>query len=336
MSYLGTPCSIGRTITSKFGGSSSTINEAYVAANASSLGTTSPMLTTRPDFSSETDIRKARPSSTNPSSTNIGRNNIQHSNSSSALRPSDSYHQVTYVPQSSLPPTTNPPPPPPPPRSQSVHPIPSCISDSLSTLSLANRPPSTNIYASTTSLSSTTSGGTTTTTQIPNKGTGTTHVPLTRKSITEYANRTFRVIFSDDSAMIIREDSPDGQIFIDAQGKRYSFDRRQPHQPEAIQERLALFYQNDPDSVEYATSIITRLVLSETYFCALFFLLLFAKKQVCYYFLFHSICLSLLFLIIRIRLLFLFSLFLRTHTLLKNKILKYRNIIIRMCLYSFS
>jgi hypothetical protein len=206
------------------------------------------MLTARPDFSSETDIRKTRTSSTNPSSTNIGRNNIQHSTSSSALRPSDSYHQVTYLPQSSTLSTTNPP------RSQSVHPISSCIPDSLSTSSLSNRPSSTNIYASTTSLNSTTSGGTTTATQIPVKGLGTTHVPLTRKSITEYSNRTFRVIFSDDSTMIIREDSPDGQIFIDAQGKRYSFDRRQPHQPEAIQERLALFYQNDPDLVEYATS----------------------------------------------------------------------------------
>lgn len=72
-------------------------------------------------------------------------------------------------------------------------------------------------------------------------------VPLTRKSITEYSNRTFRVVFSDDSVMIIREDSPDGQIFIDTQGKSYSFDRRQPHQPETIQERLALFYQNEHD-----------------------------------------------------------------------------------------
>jgi len=75
-------------------------------------------------------------------------------------------------------------------------------------------------------------------------------IALTRKSITEYPNRTFRVIFSDDSIMIIREDSPDGQIFIDTQGKRYSFDRRQAHQPEAIQERLALFYQNEHDLAE--------------------------------------------------------------------------------------
>jgi hypothetical protein len=216
------------------------------------------MLSTRPDFSSETDIRKSRALSitpANPSSSNAGRNNIQHSISSSALRTSDYHHQVTYAPQSNVPTTINPP------RSQSVHPLSTHIPSSSSASSLSNRPtPSTtninNIHASTTSLSSTASGGTTTTMapQITGKGLGTNNIPLTRKSITEYANRTFRVIFSDDSAMIIREDSPDGQIFIDNQGKRYSFDRRQQHQPEAIQERLALFYQNEHDLVEYTTS----------------------------------------------------------------------------------
>lgn len=207
------------------------------------------MLSGRPDFSSETDLRKSRASSTAAVSAGIGRNHIQHSTSSSALRTSDYQHHVTYLPQPSVPAAN-------PLRSQSVHPTSSYIPDSLSTLSLSNRPPPTaNIYASTTSLSSTASGGTATiTTQISGKGSGPAHVPLTRKSITEYSNRTFRVIFSDDSVMIIREDSPDGQIFIDAQGKRYSFDRRQPQQPEAIQQRLALFYQNDPDSAEYATS----------------------------------------------------------------------------------
>ena len=209
------------------------------------------MLTVRPDFSSETDVRKSRASSTN-STTNIARNHIQHSTSSSALRTSDYPQQVAYLPQT-LPTTTNITNP----RSQSVH-----IPESLSTSSLSNRPPppptttnNTNIYASTTSLSSTASGGTATiTTQISGKGLGSVPTPLTRKSITEYSNRTFRVIFSDDSVMIIREDSPDGQIFIDAQGKRYSFDRRQPQQPEAIQERLALFYQNEHDSSDYVTS----------------------------------------------------------------------------------
>ena len=54
--------------------------------------------------------------------------------------------------------------------------------------------------------------------------------------------------------MIIREDCPDGQIFIDTQGKRYLFDRRQQHQPEAIQERLALMHQDNEHDVEYPTS----------------------------------------------------------------------------------
>jgi hypothetical protein len=205
------------------------------------------MLSTRPDFSSEIDIRKARAPSTTPyipSAASIGRNNIQHSISSSALRTSDYYHQVTYSPQSSVPITNLS-------GSQSAHPSSSYIPDSLSTSSLSNRPTTTttninNIYASTTSLSSTASGGTMTI----GKGLGTNNIPLTRKSNITYSNRTFRVIFSDDSVMIIRQDFPDGQTFIDAQGKRYSFDRRQLHQPEAIQERLALFYQTEHDVVD--------------------------------------------------------------------------------------
>jgi len=208
------------------------------------------MLSTRPDFSSEIDIRKARAPSTTPyipSAASIGRNNIQHSISSSALRTSDYYHQVTYSPQSSVPITNLS-------GLQSAHPSSSYIPDSLSTSSLSNRPTTTtninNIYASTTSLSSTASGGTMTI----GKGLGTNNIPLTRKSIIAYSNRTFRVTFSDDSAMIIRQDSSDGQTFIDAQGKRYSFDRRQLHQPEAIQERLALFYQNEHDIVDYPIS----------------------------------------------------------------------------------
>lgn len=199
------------------------------------------MLTFRTDFSSETDIRKSRACAT--TSTGFVRNPIQHSTSSSALRTSDYPLQVTYQPQSS----SNPP------RSQSVH-IPEAFSTRPTTTTITTTA-NTNISASTTSLSSTASGGTTTiTTQLPGKGLGSVPTPLTRKSITEYSNRTFRVIFSDDSVMIIREDSPDGQIFIDAQGKRYSFDRRQSQQPEAIQERLALFYQNEHDSIDYVTS----------------------------------------------------------------------------------
>ncbi|CAF3066330.1 unnamed protein product [Rotaria sp. Silwood2] len=242
-----TPSSIGRTASSRFGGSSSTINEPNVVPS-SSLGTPPPILSTRPEFASDNDIRKSKnPSNTFSisSSANVGRNNIQHSNSSSALRTSDYHHQVTYIPQSSLPTTNHP-------RSQSVHPSSFYTPDTLSSSSLSNRPSSTNINknicTSTTSLNSTTSGGTT------RQGIDINKIPLTRKSITEYSNRTFRVVFSDDSVMIIRDDSPDGQIFIDAQGKSYSFDRRQPHQPAAIQERLALFYQNEHDTADYTTS----------------------------------------------------------------------------------
>jgi hypothetical protein len=54
--------------------------------------------------------------------------------------------------------------------------------------------------------------------------------------------------------MILRADCTDGQMFIDTQGKRYLFDRRQQHQPEAIQERLALMHQDQSNDVEYPTS----------------------------------------------------------------------------------
>ena len=230
---IGTPCSIGHAITSRFGGSSSTINEAYVPSS-SPLGTPSSVLSTRPDFSSETDIRKSKTApSTNSipaSSVPLGRNNIQHSTSSSALRASDYSHQVTYTPQSSSVPIPNLP------RSQSVHPSSSYNPDSLS-----NRPIN-NIYTSTTSLNSTASNGTTTT--LTGRGINTNRIPLTRKSITEYPNRTYRVIFSDDSEMIICHDYYDGQKFIDAQGKEFEFDRRDLQQSEAIQERLALFNIN--------------------------------------------------------------------------------------------
>ncbi|CAF4905349.1 unnamed protein product, partial [Rotaria sp. Silwood1] len=242
-----TPSSIGRAVSSRLSGSSSTINEPIVLPS-SSFGTPSPILSTRPEFASENDIRKSRnPSNTFSisSSTNAGRNNIQHSNSSSVLRTSDYHHQVTYIPQSSLPTTNHS-------RSQSVHPSSFYTPDTLSSSSFSNRPSSTNINnnmcTSTTSLNSITSGGPTMITT--RQGINTNKIPLTRKSITEYSNRTFHVVFSDDSVMIIRDDSPDGQIFIDAQGKSYSFDRRQPHQPEAIQERLALFYQNEHDLVD--------------------------------------------------------------------------------------
>ncbi|CAM2722413.1 unnamed protein product [Rotaria socialis] len=241
-----TPSSIGRTGLSRFGGSSSTINQSHVAPS-SSLGTSSPILSTRSEFASENDVRKVKmPSHTYsaPSSTNLTRNNIQHSSSSSTLRSSDYHHQVTYMPQSTAPVTAHP-------RSQSVHPSPFYTPDTLSSSSFSTRPSSTvmnNSSISIASLNSTANVGTTGKVMEANTA------PLTRKSITEYSNRTFRVVFSDDSVMIIRDDSPDGQIFIDPQGKSYSFDRRQPHQPEAIQERLALFYQNEHDLVSYSNS----------------------------------------------------------------------------------
>jgi hypothetical protein len=193
------------------------------------------VLSTRPEFGSETDIRKSKnPSNTNsiPSSASLGRNNIQHSISSSALRTSDYSHQVSYVPQSSVPITNHP-------RSQSVHPSSSHIPGPIPN----------NIYTSTTSLNSTASGGT-----ITGRGMNTNNFPLTQKSITEYPNRTYRVVFSDDSQMIIRDDPPDGQVFIDPQGKYHEFHRRRLNPSEAIQERLALFYQNEHDLVDYTTS----------------------------------------------------------------------------------
>ncbi|CAF3813055.1 unnamed protein product [Rotaria sordida] len=232
-----TPSSVTRTPLSRLGGSSSTINEPNVVPS-SSIDTPSPILSTRLEFASENDIRKVK----NPS-------NI-FSISSSASRMSDYHHyQVTYKPKSSIQAANQS-------RSQSVHPSSFYTPDTLSSSSFSNRPSSTNINnnmcASTASLNSITNDGTTmiTTQQVI----GTNKMPLTRKSITEYSNRTFRVVFSDDSVMIIRDDAPDGQIFIDAQGKSYSFDRRQPHQPEAIQERLALFYQNEHDLGDYTTS----------------------------------------------------------------------------------
>lgn len=177
-------------------------------------------LTTRPEFTSDIDVRRARnPSATTsvPSSNHILRNTIQHSSSSSALRTLESHYQTSYAPQASMPITI--------PRSQSSHPFQESCSLSARSVSVSSTP-----------------------TAASNA------VPLTRKSITEYSNRTFRVVFSDDSEMIIRADSHDRQIFVDAQGKRYSFDRRQPHQSEAIQERLALFYHDEQDLADHNPS----------------------------------------------------------------------------------
>jgi hypothetical protein len=202
------------------------------------------MTSTRRIFASDTDVRGTKNcSSTTPmsSSTCITNNNVHHSTSSSALRTANYHHQVTYTPQTSSS------------RPLSVHPqqisSPSYVSDNSS---LSNRQPTTttNInhnYTSSTSLNSTASGGTLTT------NTNSTN-PLGIKSIDPLLKGTYRVTFSDNSAMILRADCTDGQMFIDTQGKRYFFDRRQQHQPEAIQERLALMQQDNSTDVEYPIS----------------------------------------------------------------------------------
>ncbi|CAF3668461.1 unnamed protein product [Adineta steineri] len=222
-----TPCTNTRTVINRFGGSSTAINEPRIISS-SSFGPCTPMLSTRPEFSSDVDLRKGRNSSTSTatqSSTNILRNNIQHSNSSSTLRSNDSNPQVTYMPPSSIPITI--------PRSQSVQPY----SDSLSSSSFStNRP---------TSVSSTLTAG-----SLSGRPIGTNYKSLTRGPITKHSDGTFRVKFSDGSQLIICADSHDGQLLIDAQGKSHSFDRRQPHQSDAIQERLALFYQDESASVD--------------------------------------------------------------------------------------
>jgi hypothetical protein len=168
-----------------------------------------------------------------PSSSNIRHNNVQHSSSSSTLHGTGyPNHLVTYTPQTSLPLTA-------PPRPHAVHPSQSYIPDNLLISSLSNRQSianPNNVYASTTAIGNA------------------NNIPLTRKSIIEYPPGTYRVTFSDNSAMIIRADCTDGQVFIDTQGKRYPFDRRQQHQPDVIQERLALMYQDDHDLVAYTTS----------------------------------------------------------------------------------
>lgn len=133
-------------------------------------------------------------------------------------------------------------------RPHSVHPSSSHNTETLSYAALSNRQPMNNHYTSTTSLNSTASGGTTTTTlTTANDNQSIRTAPLTRKAIFQHSQGTYRVTFSDNSAMIIRADCTDGQMFIDSQGKKYLFDRRQPEQPEPIQERLALMYQDDQE-----------------------------------------------------------------------------------------
>ncbi len=242
----GSACSIGRSLSQQFGGSSSTVNELCIAPSTS-VGTPLSMTSTRRIFASDTDVRGTKNSSSaSPmsSSASIANSNVHHSTSSSTLRTAGYHHQVTYTPQTSVS------------RPLSVHPqqitSPSYIPENLS---LSNRQSTTaaNInhnYTSSTSLNSTASGGTITTT---NPGMIPTNL-LGIKSIDPLLKGTYRVTFSDNSAMILRADCTDGQKFIDTQGNHYLFDRRQPHQSEAIQERLALMQQDHSTDVEYPTS----------------------------------------------------------------------------------
>ncbi|CAF3791948.1 unnamed protein product [Rotaria sordida] len=244
----GSACSIGRSLSQQFGGSSSTVNELCIAP-PTSVGTPLSMTSTRRIFASDTDVRGVRNSSSvTPmcSNASIANTNVHHSTSSSTLRTTGYHHPVTYTPQASIS------------RPLSIHPqqisSPLYAPENLSSSSLSNRQTTTNMnhnYTSSTSLNSTASGGTITTTTNPGL------VPtnsLSIKSIDPLLKGTYRVTFSDNSTMILRADCTDGQMFIDTQGKRYLFDRRQQHQPEAIQERLALMHQDHPTDVEYTTS----------------------------------------------------------------------------------
>lgn len=251
---LGSACSIGRSLSQQFGGSSSTVNELCLAPSTSA-GTPLAMTSTRRIFASDSDVRGAGSATTRSSSaatpmsssTSMANGNVHHSTSSSTLRP-NAYHQqqqVTYTPQSSAS------------RSLSVHPQPiSSPSYPPETSSVSSaRPTSTNPnhhYTSSTSLNSTTSGGTI----IPSStSTATSNAaPLSIKSIDPLSKGTYRVTFNDGSVMILRADCTDGQLFIDVQGKRYLFDRRQQHQPDSIQERLALMQQDQHAFVDYPNS----------------------------------------------------------------------------------
>jgi hypothetical protein len=205
------------------------------------------MTSTRRIFASDTDVRGTKNStSATPmcSSASIANSNVHHSTSSSTLRTAGYHHQVTYTPQTTVS------------RPLSVHPQQICSPSYVSeNLSLSNRQPTTTAtnvnhnYTSSTSLNSTASGGTITT----NQGSISTN-SLGIKSIDPLLKGTYRVTFSDNSAMILRADCADGQMFVDTQGKRHFFDRRQPNQSEAIQERLALMHQDHPNDVEYSTS----------------------------------------------------------------------------------
>lgn len=203
------------------------------------------MTSNRRIFASDTDVRGTKNSSSSTTTTpNIINNNNNNNMHYSTLRTNNYHHQVTYTPQTSI----N--------RPLSVHPqqilstsyAPDNSTSSSNRQSTATTTTATNHnYTSSTSLNSTASGGTITTNTLPTNSLGI-------KSIDPLLKGTYRVTFSDNSAMILRADCTDGQMFIDTQGKRYVFDRRQQHQPEAIQERLALMHQDQTTDVEYSTS----------------------------------------------------------------------------------
>ncbi|CAF0742300.1 unnamed protein product [Adineta steineri] len=234
----GSACSIGRSLSQQFGGSSSTVNELCIAPSTS-VGTPLSMTSTRRIFASDTDVRSTKNSSSvSPmsSSASIANSNVHHSTSSSALRTAGYHHQVTYTPQTTVS------------RPLSVHPqqiiSPSYMPENLSTSSQSNRqpppPPRANMqhhYTSSTSLNSTASGGTITTTTNP----GTTSAnSLKVEAVVQLFEGTYHITFNDNSMLILRADCVDEQIFCDTHGNEHKFDRRQQHQPEAIQERLAL------------------------------------------------------------------------------------------------
>lgn len=213
----GSACSIGRSLSQQFGGSSSTVNELCLGPS-SNVGTPLSMTSNRRIFASDTDVRAANgngsaanrsaSSSTTPISSNLN-GTLPRSNS-------NSHHQVTYTPQLSS--TSS--------RPLSVHPQP--ISSPSYLPEPSSRTSNTHHHhhhTSSTSLNS-------------------TNPLLTIKSIDPISKGTYRVLFSDNSTMLLRADCTDGQLFVDQQGKRYTFDRRQPHQPDPIQERLALMQQD--------------------------------------------------------------------------------------------
>ena len=243
---LATPCSISRAVSNQFGGSSSTVNEISVTPSPS-ITYPSNTLTQRREFGSETDVRSTKQISTPASMSTSVHSHLPQSNSSLNTRGTDSpYAAIPAVSNTTANGSSS--------RSHSVHPYPSYSNDPHSLANLPNRQPVNNHYTSTTSLNSTASGGTTTTTATTYTAanemihsTSSRSIPLTRKTITEYPQGTYHVTFSDSSVMIIHADRTDGQTFIDSQGKRHLFDRRQLNQPEAIQERLTLMYQDEQE-----------------------------------------------------------------------------------------